>query len=258
MISFTVPLTEQDWDETRFGWRLPVLKIPDAKVEGLYDSGKVSDDWFEVDAPNELVKWQHGPPPKHAVICVMVPDNLRTFDQAAQQADEKATKQSQFWKNLALFVPVFVAAISASAGWKLGGDKAEKSTQQVAQASPPTCETWTVMGKANLDQARLKPDNLLAVMQPPELNFDSAGNFVWYIPVPLNAGGKPLFPKIMMAVQGATVPSPPAIYLGFPNVTPQEVNATDRRITLRDITFPTPPPAPYAPGNVPANVPGTN
>lgn len=252
MISFTVPLTAQDWDETRFGWRLPVLKIPDAKVEGLYDGGKVSDDWFEVDAPNELVKWQHGPPPKQAAICVMVPDNLTTFDQAAKQADEKATRQSQFWKNFAVVVPVLVAAISASAGWKIGGDKAAKETQVASGPPPPapTCETWTVMGKANLDQARLKPDNLLAVMQPPELNFDSAGNFVWYIPVPLSAGGRPVFPKIMMAVQGAPVPAPPAIYLGFPNVTPQDVNATDRRITLRDITFATPPPAPYAPGPV--------
>ena len=50
-----------------------------------------------------------------------------------------------------------------------------------------------------------------------------------------------------MAVQGEERPAPPLIYLGFPDMTPQEIDANERRITLRDINFAAAPQTPYSP-----------
>ena len=42
-ISFTINVTERDWDNTTGGWRVPALEIPSAQIEDVFADGNKID-----------------------------------------------------------------------------------------------------------------------------------------------------------------------------------------------------------------------
>lgn len=244
MIAFTVPLTIKDWDDATGGWRCPALKIPGLEVRHLYVTGKVSEDWYSVDAEGERIVWHHGEPPKRAVLAVCAPDDLRTSADSRRDVDS-AEQSSNFWKRLAIVVPIITALISTSAGWKFGKRGEAPLPAAAAPAAGQSCETWTVSGRAALADAGLSKDNVIGVMTPPSLRIqDNGGRFEWDIPVPLNGKQEPQFPTIQMWVQGTDrpFPSPPTIFLKGDS---QRIDYQARTIVLNDLVFPKPPPTSY-------------
>jgi hypothetical protein len=120
MIAFLVYLTKSGWDPTSGGWHCSALKIPGATIEALrVDGDKVSDEWYVVDLPNELVHWNHGDPPEIAVLSGALTQELTTQGKLLK------------W---ATFNPVLAAIVTAAATVIIG---IEKTPSPIATPTAP-------------------------------------------------------------------------------------------------------------------------
>lgn len=71
-ITFTTQLTNNHWNETVGGWECSALRIPGAKVTGLYSQGQRQDTVkYEVPAKSSQIRW-HQPqkPPPEVVVSI--------------------------------------------------------------------------------------------------------------------------------------------------------------------------------------------
>ncbi len=121
-ISFTISVTENDWDKTTGGWRVPALEIPGAHVEDIYaDGNKIDPRDFNVDSRLKLIRWhQPNDRPRRVAIVVIPKDEL---------AKASLTKKWQYFAILLPPAAAILAAIIASTGLtqKLSESEAEKN-----------------------------------------------------------------------------------------------------------------------------------
>ena len=203
MTSFTVSLTQNDWDKVLGGWRCPVLKIPGAEVNRLYANGSQLDEaWYRPEPNQQLIRWARSDsPPDSAALAVTLTKDL------------VATEKRDFWKTLALFVPVLAAAVSALGGYAAatsGANAKQKPPAAAASAAAPaaagsgsaanalaqreTYERWTVVGHVKVEDSG--PYAVLAMVHPPIIPLRETGRFEAQIPV-LNRGNGDLeFPTL--------------------------------------------------------------
>jgi hypothetical protein len=178
MIAFTIALTQNDWDVTRRGWRCPVLKIPGAKVDGLYAGAQLDESWYKADGVHEIVRWARSEtPPATAALAVKLPE------------DWTPRESKDFWKKLAIVVPIVTALITTS-GTYLAAKKANPQTDA-------SYESWTVTGRAMLRDRPAQNERPLvhAIVKPPQIWINEHGNFDAKIPV-LNNNGDRNFPAV--------------------------------------------------------------
>jgi hypothetical protein len=98
--TFTVALTDKDWDRELGAWRCPVLKIPGARVEDVLVAGSSANfSYYEVNYGLGTVRWARPKPPERATVVIKLTEELSTRELTLR------------WKKLAVIVPVITALL---------------------------------------------------------------------------------------------------------------------------------------------------
>lgn len=101
---FTIRLTEEDWDSDVRAWDCAALDIPGAYIETAFDKGQVLDQtMFKIDHGPARVRWLGSRRPQQIRLVVGLGEPL-----TPKSAEE-------FWKRLAIVVPIITAIITATA-----------------------------------------------------------------------------------------------------------------------------------------------
>ncbi len=101
-ISFVVTASEQDWDKTMGGWRCSALRIPGAKVDSIYYSGKKADDaWYKIKPGVDMIHWIRDDEPKQIAITISIAEEL-----SPKYLTDK-------WKRLAKLLPFLTTILSS-------------------------------------------------------------------------------------------------------------------------------------------------
>jgi hypothetical protein len=238
MIAFLVYLTKSGWDPTSGGWHCSALKIPGATIEALrVDGDKVSDEWYVVDLPNELVHWNHGDPPEIAVLSVALTQELTTQGKLLK------------W---ATFNPVLAAIVTAAATVIIG---IEKTPSPIATpAAPPAAPraecgspaataadskqvscyaTWRITG--SIDQKHA-PAGYYTAFLPPRLLVGPDGIFSQQEISVRYDGMRWQFPSITFFPDSKAY-QPVVVHLEDPQAAGQQFNYALHEIRLDPILF---------------------
>lgn len=195
MISFTVSLTESDWNRVLGGWQCAALKIPGAVVESFFADGlKIDSEWYAVDHANQLVRWiRNDSPPQLAAIVLRLTRDLVTSDKL------------DFWRKLAIVVPVLAALVTSLGAVLVARVKTptpESKTQAAAPGSSapkpasidPIYERWTVVGELRVEDNT--PNMVMPSVHPPMIPVRPSGRFEADIPILLRPTGDREFPTL--------------------------------------------------------------
>jgi hypothetical protein len=194
MISFGVSLTKSDWNAVLGAWQCSALKIPGAQVDNLFADGlKLDNAWYVVDYDNQLVRWVRGTePPKIGALVVSLTKDL------------VATEQVDFWKKLAVLVPILAALVSALGAYATANINGQ--TKSAESAGQPTAleklqytpdhayERWTVAGRVRVQDSN--PYNVMAFINPPMIPLRESGSFDTEIPVVAKSAEHREFPTL--------------------------------------------------------------
>jgi hypothetical protein len=98
--TFTVSLTDKDWNQELRAWWCSALKIPGAKViEVLVAGTTASFSSYEVNYDLGAIKWTHPEHPERATVIIKLTEELSTKELTLK------------WKKLAVVVPIITALL---------------------------------------------------------------------------------------------------------------------------------------------------
>jgi hypothetical protein len=115
-ISFTVRLTQKDWDTDRHAWRCPSLEIPSAEIDEIFVGGNpvIKENYRKLEGP-AAVRWNPPNPPDEAAAQIRLVKSL------------SLQSETDRWKKLAIVIPalasIVVALIAATATYVAKPDK---------------------------------------------------------------------------------------------------------------------------------------
>jgi len=242
MITFTVSLTEREWDEDRKGWRCPALRIPGARVDAVFAEGKVDDAKYAVEIDQQIIRWPHADAPSQVSLDISL----------TQELTKKAL--TVFWQKLAVVIPLLTALATSLLTFLLTfmlqskGPIPFKSPSSTTRT--PSYELWHISGSVALGTRPPRAGEVVAMIRPPNLALLPDGSFEDDIPVKNNGKGVRQFPSITFAPTIAGY-GKPVVHLG-PKVEnspykqyKQDIDEEDKTIGLSPVSIePTPPYAP--------------
>ena len=231
MITFTVSLTQNQWNKELGGWNCPVLKIPGAKVDAFYDAGTKRDDaLYQVDVDHEIVRWTSDPVPVTAALAVRLTQDLAPKE------------QRDFWKGFGLFVPIITTVISAAVTYMVATqahDAKLENAKVPKEAAGPFYERWTVTGRVATTDPSLGLYHVYTMMKPPEITFNELGKFEADIPILAKENGLRIFPSLTFAVRQAGF-KPVTVELGDNRTHTKDAakaGATDKQIATPESEY---------------------
>ena len=100
-ITFTITVSEQDWDRNIGGWRCSPLDIPGAVVDSAFTEGEqVQNNKYQI-LPNKHIKWIPKEHPGQLSLTITLTKKLSTQELTSR------------WKKAAIILPFIAAIISA-------------------------------------------------------------------------------------------------------------------------------------------------
>ena len=218
-IAFTTVVSEPDLDSSLPGWRCPVLKIPGAKIDGIYAAGRrIDPDWYVVMTDLNVVRWVHDvAPPDKATLSIVLTQALSTL--------ELTTK----WKQLAIVLPVIGSLLAAvlSALVTLGTQKGKTEPPPSTSAKLEENHLWHIMGRVESNPAFSQHD-VSGRLQPPTFPLAQDWTFNEQVPIEKAASGLYDFPTITFSLVNKARFNSPVVHIFDPkHPPPQTWNVVD-------------------------------
>jgi hypothetical protein len=105
-IVFTIKLTSDDWDAGLSAWRCPAVDIPSAFIKDAYAGGQqISNESLAIDKGPARIRWRGARRPTELYVAIALGEKL------------SLVSAENFWKRLAIVVPIITAVIGVIGGW---------------------------------------------------------------------------------------------------------------------------------------------
>lgn len=105
-VVFTTKLTADDWDSGVAAWRCPAVDLPSAFIKDAYAGGqKVSTDLLSIEKGPARINWRGTRRPNELNVVIGLGEKL------------SLVSAENFWKRLAIVVPIITAVIGVIGGW---------------------------------------------------------------------------------------------------------------------------------------------
>jgi hypothetical protein len=105
-IVFSTRLTADDWDSGVSAWRCPAVDLPSAFIKDAYAGGqKVSTDLLSIEKGPARISWKGAQRPNELNLFIGLGEKL------------SLVSAENFWKRLAIVVPIITAVIGVIGGW---------------------------------------------------------------------------------------------------------------------------------------------
>jgi hypothetical protein len=119
-ISFTISLSDKDWNTDHGGWNCSALSIPSAEVTELRADGVKQDDkFYKVDSKHKVIEWTGNPRPERALVSIDIVKDLTPAEKVDEARVTAIKETTDKWKNLTIIFQVIgtivVALITAFA-----------------------------------------------------------------------------------------------------------------------------------------------